>query len=498
MAAWYLMVDGKQEGPRQEGELEGLRDQGILRRATLVWQAGQAEWKPASEIRPDLFPPRQWYLATGGGTAGPFGADELADKSRRGELTPATSLWKTGMASWLAAGELPETASLFAPGAAAPATPAGAHSAPPPPRAPSDPLLHRVGAKLSELGDVPTISNVPIREVLLGGLAAGRGAPPLDVEEQLAVGTGRTTPALAQVATGWVPARLFWRALAASVGVYALLRLGYAQFHNSNLLPGMVLVGSFAVPLSVVILFFELNSPRNVSVYQVMKMLLVGGVVSLLVTLVVFRFFPDATAGEGIIPAVLVGVCEETGKALALLMLIGVARYRFQMNGLLFGSAVGAGFAGFESAGYAFRFGRDTAVDAMFTALQQGADGQTAFAFGQAAGVDEAVHIIFQRGVLAPGGHVIWTALVGSALWKVKGDRKFELAMLFHPLVLRRWAIAVVLHGIWDMALPIPDWIVESLLIVVGWYFVFAVLKQALDEIEQARVQALGTVHPAA
>ena len=48
------------------------------------------------------------------------------------------------------------------------------------------------------------------------------------------------------------------------------------------------------------------------------------------------------------------GVLEETGKALALLVVVGSLRYRWQLNGLLFGAAVGAGFAGFESAGYAF------------------------------------------------------------------------------------------------------------------------------------------------
>ena len=41
------------------------------------------------------------------------------------------------------------------------------------------------------------------------------------------------------------------------------------------------MIGSFVVPFSVVVLFFELNTPRNVSVYQVGKMLLLGGALSL-------------------------------------------------------------------------------------------------------------------------------------------------------------------------------------------------------------------------
>ena len=44
------------------------------------------------------------------------------------------------------------------------------------------------------------------------------------------------------------------------------------------------MIGSFVVPLAVVILFFELNTPKNVSVYQVGKLLLLGGALSLILT----------------------------------------------------------------------------------------------------------------------------------------------------------------------------------------------------------------------
>ena len=37
-------------------------------------------------------------------------------------------------------------------------------------------------------------------------------------------------------------------------------------FGNDNLLPGMILLGSLAGPVSTLVFFFELNTPRNVSV----------------------------------------------------------------------------------------------------------------------------------------------------------------------------------------------------------------------------------------
>jgi RsiW-degrading membrane proteinase PrsW (M82 family) len=199
-----------------------------------------------------------------------------------------------------------------------------------------------------------------------------------------------------------------------------------------NFLPGMIVIGSFVVPLSVVILFFELNVPRNVSIYQVGKMILLGGALSLVVTMLVGLVIPSGVGN--VFLAMLTGVVEEVGKGLVLLIIIGSLRYRYQLNGLLLGAAVGAGFAGFESAGYAFNL----ALDAAFkTQLLE-------------AVTSSATSNILIRGLLAPGGHVIWTAMVGSALWKIKKDRPFAVSMLFHPTVLRRWTIAVILHGLWD------------------------------------------------
>ena len=135
------------------------------------------------------------------------------------------------------------------------------------------------------------------------------------------------------------------------------------------------------------------------------------------------------------------------------------ARYRWQLNGLLFGAAVGAGFAGFESAVPVFRL---------------------------AASTDEALRMVTLRGLLAPGGHVIWTAIVGSAIWKAKGDKPFQFGMLMHPVVIRRWAIAVVLHGLWYTALG-PSWLKWTVLSIAGWYIVLSIVTQALDEVAAAK-----------
>lgn len=409
----------------------------------------------------------QWYYVHNGAPAGPVNAEALLRLAADGVVYPTTYVWQEGMPSWQAAGEVP--------GLLPPPPPPLAMPLPavPPPSGRS--ILGEIGVGISRAAELPTLSGVPIREVLLGGLQPG--VTTSHIEDLFAVGTERTTPNLADVPSGWPTPRVFWRIFFGAVATYLLLLFGLRQFGNTNFLPGMIVIGSFVVPLSIVVLFFELNVPRNVSIYQVGKMVLLGGALSLVVTMFVGAVIPSGVGN--VFLAMLTGVVEEVGKGLVLLIIIGALRYRYQLNGLLFGAAVGAGFAGFESAGYAFNLSLANA--------------------GSLAEVTQmATGNILIRGLLAPGGHVIWTAMVASGLWKVRGDRPFQIGMLFHPVVLRRFLVAVVLHGLWDTDVWfIPQILWCVLLLVVGWYIVFGILKQSLAEVEAAK-QAAQAAQPEA
>ena len=54
-----------------------------------------------------------WFLGVGGKQAGPFDAAALAAKAASGELTPATLVWKQGMAGWVAAETVGELSGVF-------------------------------------------------------------------------------------------------------------------------------------------------------------------------------------------------------------------------------------------------------------------------------------------------------------------------------------------------------------------------------------------------
>lgn len=399
----------------------------------------------------------RWFYAVGDERRGPVEKDELLRMIGEGKLRRSTLVWTRTLKDWTPAGEVAELSGAPWPAAG------GDDMAPPLPKiAGSGPkrsggeILHGFGRKLSQLADLPTISRMPVREILIGGFSRPTRAE--DMEETFAVGTPATTPPLSAVAEGWPIPRVFWRVLFGAIATYALLRIGVSEYRNPNFFPGLVVIGSFVVPLAVVILFFELNTPKNVSVYQVGKLLLLGGALALILTTALARVLPGSGVGD-LVPAMLTAALEETGKALALMIVVGNVRYRWQLNGLLFGAAIGAGFAGFESAGYALHL---------------------------ASTLDETFSVITLRGVLAPGGHVIWTAMIGSAIWRVKGDRPFEMGMLFSPIVIRRWAIAVVLHGLWDTAIR-PPYVKWILLSIAGWYVILGIVTQALDEVAAAK-----------
>jgi hypothetical protein len=55
----------------------------------------------------------QWYLGVDGRQEGPFTTTALADRARAGALRPETLVWRTGMATWTAAAEVPEVAAVL-------------------------------------------------------------------------------------------------------------------------------------------------------------------------------------------------------------------------------------------------------------------------------------------------------------------------------------------------------------------------------------------------
>ena len=293
-----------------------------------------------------------------------------------------------------------------------------------------------------------------------------------EVADIFTIGAKNNVPDLQDIDTNWPQPWVFFKALLMAVLVYAGFVFGWKQFHNTNLIPGMIMVGAAAIPLAVVIFYFEMNAPRNVSLHQVLRMLLLGGVVSLITSLFGFNMFGQSLGWLGASQA---GIIEESGKLLALLIVAHKVKYKWTLNGLVFGGAVGAGFAAFESAGYAFRSGLG---ELTVQTLGLGP--------AQLEGVFDSIMV---RGLLTPGGHVAWTALAGAALWKVKGDQPFAFAMLKDERFWRVFALAVGLHMIWNSSfgVDLPYYGKYLVLMGVAWMAIFGFIQDGLNQIRHAQ-----------
>jgi RsiW-degrading membrane proteinase PrsW (M82 family) len=232
------------------------------------------------------------------------------------------------------------------------------------------------------------------------------------------VGNGATwTAGPQQRAPRWP--RVFAAGLALWVGTVLVT---FAT-RNSNLIPAVILLGSFLVPVTFVTYAFA-RADRVVTAQRVFTAFVVGGLLGVLGASIVEDALlrqPSGLAYAG------VGLIEEGVKLAALWLLARRLPYYSARDGMVLGAAVGFGFAAFESAGYAF--------NAMFTA-----HGLSLF---------DLVETEALRGVLTPLGHGLWTAVLGGALFAVAARRGRPRPS---GSVLGWYLVVAALHAIWDAA----------------------------------------------
>ena len=134
-----------------------------------------------------------------------------------------------------------------------------------------------------------------------------------EAENIFICGTKTTTPTLDSVSQQWPHPWLYSSVFLMFAVPFSLLYVCCALFGNTNAIPGLIVVGSFTVPLSGLVLFLEVNTYRNISLYDIALIFLVGGCASLVATL--FLFSIVGVSELDFIGALLVGIIEEVGKA---------------------------------------------------------------------------------------------------------------------------------------------------------------------------------------
>ncbi len=213
---------------------------------------------------------------------------------------------------------------------------------------------------------------------------------------------------------GW-----WWKALLVGIVLWILTAIVTGMTLNTNLVPTIILIGSFLVPFTVVLFVIERVAP-TVNILQVLLAFFIGGVCGVLAaSLLEANLRPSGFIYVG------VGLIEELVKGVILVVVAWRVVPKTAGQGALFGAVVGAGFAAFESAGYAF--------NAALTAR----------------GIDlvSLLQTEVLRAVLTPVGHVLWTAILGAVIFGLAAGRaRFRWSFL----ILLAYAGVSLLHALWD------------------------------------------------
>ncbi len=214
---------------------------------------------------------------------------------------------------------------------------------------------------------------------------------------------------------GWVAVLLVGLLL------FWLIHSALISTQNPNLIPALIFFGAALVPSAFVAFVAGRRLDFGAGMGVVAVTALAGGAIG--VTTAGFLEYRTLRLLD-VLPMVAVGVIEEAAKLIVPALLLLVLRDRHPGDGLLIGVASGAGFAVFETMGYAFV--------------------ELVNSNGDLSAVDD---LLVWRGLLSPAAHMAWTGLTAAALWSAAahGWRRRSTALFVSV-----YAVAVTLHTLWD------------------------------------------------
>jgi RsiW-degrading membrane proteinase PrsW (M82 family)/transcriptional regulator with XRE-family HTH domain len=207
---------------------------------------------------------------------------------------------------------------------------------------------------------------------------------------------------------------------------------------TQNPIYGVIFCGSLvAIPLLVFI--FESNFARNISILDVIKYFLLGGMISIILTIL---FVPmsesDALATIGYAP-----VFEEVAKAVVAAFFISKLKTKSVISGLLIGFSVGAGFTVFENLQYGINFFTIEFLSELVLGNDAVVSLENANATAMATALIRSLSDVF-------AGHHYWTGIFGACFVLLGKQEKPSLKGLFHWRVLLTLVVCIFLHSFFN------------------------------------------------
>lgn len=217
----------------------------------------------------------------------------------------------------------------------------------------------------------------------------------------------------------------YWRVGLVGLALYVVAAHGLRVTGNINLLPTVLLLGSFLIPVTFVTFLYENEAFSQLPLTTLTAAFFLGGVLG---TVAASELEAPVGAVSPVLLLVAVGFIEEAAKLLGVVWWLRRRELRSEGQGLVLGAAAGMGFAALETMGYGL------------------------IAFARSGNLQSLGALLAGRGLLSPLAHGTWTAILAAVIWR---ERWAGRPMLGRP-VLQAYLFVSILHSLWDLSSFLP------------------------------------------
>lgn len=284
----------------------------------------------------------------------------------------------------------------------------------------------------------------------------GRKHTKEDTARVFIAGTELTTPTKSEMLAGWQKPFLFARFFGICALVLTLCYVFGELFNHPGGYYLMMIGIPMLVPITILLLAWEMNIPRDISLMEVVKIVALGGILSLIATMVLNMFGDTSATWAGLI--------EEPAKLIVIYFLLKRKNRVYILDGILIGMAVGTGFAVMETLFYVFDNFTESVVTGLLVLInsmyeagctnvsellnilleEYGSIYYAVFDYG----VSNGLNVALLRAFNAICSHGMYAALYGGGLLMAKGDEEVQISHLFKLDFLKYFAAAVLLHAL--------------------------------------------------
>ena len=256
---------------------------------------------------------------------------------------------------------------------------------------------------------------------------------------------------------GWQRPWFFWTAFVIGILLIAgCFVLAYGcqillSFTTKLSLELLLLIPPMVIPIVLMIFFWELNVPRNLTIWDILLFFLVGTLLSLGGNALMFAI----VGTEGGAP--LAAIREEPAKLLAGIVLLQYCsktkrKRTFGLTGLVIGAAVGSGFSAFETISY---------------------------------GLSNDVSTVMLRVLFAIVGHTLYSCSYTAALALHSPNGKITTQSFFNADFLATFGCSVLCHAFWNTP-GVPLVIKLAVTLVLLWRSALMITRKCLMEVRRS------------